>query len=1386
MINRPGPPFPTSRPIVQRLADRLWSSPRSDAQPGLYLVRCNYQAQEQELLAQLQGNLKLRWHQVFSQFTAAYYSDQALADLEKKAIAQGLLCLWLEPQADDLGAILNLLETTLTNLGIQPSHINGAMVFGLTPAINLTAATFQSQIAPWIVTLPTANYQQRQVSDGLATATDLGEITWPSQALQNFWQRTEQDYFQKLAAAGPLTFLDHRHWNLAPGQRGYRELELATKTLSEGAGLLCFIQGRQAHQDQQWQTAQQAYQESLHHYCRGEQGIDWLKVLRDNPNSPLLEQLSRSQGQQLALILFHLGLLLGDRPQHYQAPSPEGEQALHYLHLSRCLWERQEQWVWVSQLSLLIGVFLQQWQRRSALGDLAWSLLKGIQEPWPPELLAQHYGLMAAIALQEQQWHKAQTLAQTALEHCQALDETPPVVVRAWSALISAQANQALGQFAQAIATLEEILPPSRSQLTTPKTSPIPWGHWQQRLYDQIFACLGDLYRQGKDYRQAFDLAWERQQYEQSWGWRPFVGTQPLPDQQRHNLYSPPEPLNLVMLRGSQRDRDLQALIARLQRPQPNLILLHGATAVGKTSLLRAGLIPRLQSQPLDGRPVQVIYFKNYGQWACRLVQQLHGDRPFCPWPNPPNLDPLVHLQQQQDFAPLTVLIFDQFEQFFLQYPNPEERQDFLRFLAQSLQLPTVKVILSCRNEALAPLLDWEAGADLGEANHNLFDHRLRHRLGNLRPDAAIALLERVATWAKLPLDKALIQQLIQDLQDGHGEIRPLELQVIGAQLHQDYLYTREEYLGLGFPPKLLLLERSLLGIIRYCGDENRDLAWQFLHYFTDLRHSQLVLTKADILQLGRQFLGDRRLGEEKAELILHIFKTTGLIRAQLYGGQESYQLARPDLVEPIRHHYQAFQSQQWLQRITGREREMLWRRWWKVSVGTVWRLGLVAIALGFGLRWVELQRYQRWQGAQNAILMKLTEAAKVLQDGAQPVEALRESIRAAVVLQRLDDKDDDVVTPATRLKVLLALEQNFSTLAASTTSATVRDFSQNFIPAVFRPPGDRQTMTPDVPITDFAFVGDSFQLLLAQPNQPLRQWPNQDQVLKSSNESITNLAWQPRGHFFVTGGDDRRVKLRQRNGQIVQTLGGFQDKMNVVAWSRDGKMFAAGSQDQTVRLWTETGELLQILTEHRGPITALQFSPDGKLLATAAGDRTVQIWQRRRNNSFFLVTQFPPFATEIMDLQFGADSRHLGLTGRDHQVFVYPMTYENNNPVFGEPSAINHQSNGPDRIGFYGALPLLITNTENHHLQFWQLDGTYLGSLTGHQAPITQLHWQPQRKAIATLDQNNQLILWNLDLDELLQKSCRLLIYGDLKISPSQRPGDRQLCTALLDLPPE
>ncbi|MBV5261337.1 hypothetical protein FLX56_23255 [Synechococcus moorigangaii CMS01] len=1370
-------PSPTS-PIIHRLAQSLWENPPSDRR---YLVGCGYHAQEEIILAQLLGDRldKQIWQQQFVQGKAVYHSAVALADLWEQPQTQGLLCLWLAPGAKDLSAILTWVGEAIAAAGITQAQIQAVLVFGLTTVIpRETPLLFQGDRlgVPLILFCPGAIY--REMCEQTPEATDLGQILWSPEEIQMFWRRTEQEYFQTLIAAGPCAFPENERLTLQPGQWGYQDLMSAATELGETGGLLPFIRGREAHQKREFAEAQAAYEASLCHYGQAE-GIDWLKVLRDNPNSPLLNQLASPQAERLALVLFHLGLLLGDRPQTLSQPNPTGEQALQYLRFSLRLWEQQQQWAWVSGLGLMIGIFLEQWQRWPALDDLGWSLLKPAPDNWDLLLIGQNYGCMAAIAVHQRQWHKAQTLTQTALEYFHTAEIKPPLGAVPWLALLLARSLQALGQPQKAIATLEEILPIIRKTLG----QPTPWGHWQRQLYQNIFQILSLLYRQIKDYRQAFDLTWELQQYEQQWGWHPFVGTQPLPvPQQSHGT-----DLGAICLTASGRQADIQALLTRLRQPENHLVLLHGAAAVGKTSLLRTGLIPALQHTTFGDRPGRVIYLKTYGQWARRLVQAIHGDRPFCPRLPSPSLDPLLHLQQDQDSSPMTVLIFDQFERFFQQYPQPAERQGFLNFLAKSLQLPTVKVILVCRNEALAPLLDWEMGADFGPAHRNIFDPRIRHRLGNLSETATKDLLTQVATWANLPLEAALIERLTQDLQDNQGEIRPQSLQVISAQLHRDQLYTLGKYLGLGFPPRLSLLERSLMAVIRLCGDENRDLAWQFLHYFTDLRHSQLVLTKADILQLGRQVLGDRRLGEEKAELILHIFKTTGLIRYQLYAGQESYQLARADLVEPIRHHYQTFQSQQWLRRLTGREQHWPWRRWWQFSVGTMWRLGLGAIALGFGLRWVELQRYQRWQEVQNAHLGKLAEAANVLQAGAQPTEALRESIQAAVQLQNLDRKDDEVITPGTRLKVILTLEQS---LAAQTTPwETVQEFGQNFVPGMFRPPGDRQRISPDAPITDFSFIGQSFQLLTAHPNQPLQQWPDQEdgaEILRIDQPSISRLAPQPRGNLWATADADALVTLRQTDGHLVQTLGRFQEDITSLAWSQDGKILAVGSRDQTIRIWAATGELLQILTEHQGPITALQFSPDGKLLATAAGDRTVQIWQRRRNNSFFLVTQFPPFATEMIDLQFSADSRYLGLTGQNHQGVVLPMTYKNNNPRFGEPVPINHQGNGESRVIFYDNLPLLVTNTDHQQLQFWQLDGTFLGSLGGHQAPIQALRWHPQRKAIATLDQNNQLILWNLDLDALVQKSCRLLVYGNLPRAGNQSQSDRQRCAAPLNLPPE
>jgi WD40 repeat protein len=65
------------------------------------------------------------------------------------------------------------------------------------------------------------------------------------------------------------------------------------------------------------------------------------------------------------------------------------------------------------------------------------------------------------------------------------------------------------------------------------------------------------------------------------------------------------------------------------------------------------------------------------------------------------------------------------------------------------------------------------------------------------------------------------------------------------------------------------------------------------------------------------------------------------------------------------------------------------------------------------------------------------------------------------------------------------------------------------------------------------------------------------------------------------------------------------------VAFSPDARMLVTGSADDTARLWRiHDHRLLRTFAEHDGDVLAVEFSPDGRLLATASADSAVRVWE--------------------------------------------------------------------------------------------------------------------------------------------------------------------------------
>jgi WD40 repeat protein len=156
-------------------------------------------------------------------------------------------------------------------------------------------------------------------------------------------------------------------------------------------------------------------------------------------------------------------------------------------------------------------------------------------------------------------------------------------------------------------------------------------------------------------------------------------------------------------------------------------------------------------------------------------------------------------------------------------------------------------------------------------------------------------------------------------------------------------------------------------------------------------------------------------------------------------------------------------------------------------------------------------------------------------------------------------------------------------------------------------------------------------QLMLAA--QALKQTPEGDRAVDSSvvvqrdvhkmievGSPVQSVAVQPEGTVFASGEGNGAVRLWDANtGEPVRDLlagnggnGGDEKAVNAVAFSPDGQRLASASEDGSVRWWNAgTGELVgKVLNGHDGtPVNAVAFSPDGRVIASAGDDNKVRLW---------------------------------------------------------------------------------------------------------------------------------------------------------------------------------
>ena len=209
------------------------------------------------------------------------------------------------------------------------------------------------------------------------------------------------------------------------------------------------------------------------------------------------------------------------------------------------------------------------------------------------------------------------------------------------------------------------------------------------------------------------------------------------------------------------RESDIDIVVANLLTTR--LTVLYGASGVGKSSVLLAGVLPRLRPQaylaPVVVRDWQSSSFRVLARQA--VADGLRTAAGVNVGAEAETLDAIVRQAAEQSDCEL-VLIFDQFEEYFRSRAAPEVQDPFeaeLAVLVNRAELP-VHVLLSLREDSLAQLdrLEGRIPAILGNCI------RLEHLDRDAAEEAIRLPLEHYAQEHEpVTIDDRLVEHLLDE-----------------------------------------------------------------------------------------------------------------------------------------------------------------------------------------------------------------------------------------------------------------------------------------------------------------------------------------------------------------------------------------------------------------------------------------------------------------------------------------------------------------------------------------------------------------------------------------------------------------------------------------------
>jgi WD40 repeat protein len=241
---------------------------------------------------------------------------------------------------------------------------------------------------------------------------------------------------------------------------------------------------------------------------------------------------------------------------------------------------------------------------------------------------------------------------------------------------------------------------------------------------------------------------------------------------------------------------------------------------------------------------------------------------------------------------------------------------------------------------------------------------------------------------------------------------------------------------------------------------------------------------------------------------------------------------------------------------------------------------------------------------------------------------------------------------------------------------------------------------------------------------------------------SVASAAFSPDGSKLVTASSANAAYLwKSENGAMkLQAELPHHGPVWSARFSPDATKVVTASDDKTATIWNaENGKILFSLEGHIGPVTEAYFSPDGSKIATASEDKTARIWDAATGKRIAVLEH----GGKVTDVRFNPDSKT-----RDS---VVTACADNNARIWAlsakDPSAkqLRHED-GVNTACFDSVGKTVLTSSVDGTARLWDTETGSEVFRMKHKNAVWSASFSPSSPLLMTATQDGNAYLWNLN----------------------------------------